>query len=226
MRRLIRILGRVGIGLSLLLCLATVFLWVRSYWGPQGWHRSRYVEANKEMSSYAVGFERGRLEVHSWRLRFNAGVVTKVAVDDDGDTVILPGMGATWFKYQWVGLMSRVNRLSVEHWWERAGVFVRSTHNVNFGSIPGMGSDVLVIVPYWILFVVFLLWPGVWMWVWCSRSGFGEGRCGNCGYDLRGSTARCPECGKENLEFVSQSPLSTEHSTVDLMADRKRRAGR
>ena len=52
-------------------------------------------------------------------------------------------------------------------------------------------------VPYWPVFLV-TLWPAVRMvWVrgrrWTRRR---RGLCGGCGYDVRGGSERCPECGE------------------------------
>jgi hypothetical protein len=64
-----------------------------------------------------------------------------------------------------------------------------------------------------------ILWPGVliilpgvpWMWRY-SRTAPRHGQCRGCGYDLRGSEGRCPECGRpftrEELERYPPLPFA------------------
>ena len=56
--------------------------------------------------------------------------------------------------------------------------------------------SLLVRVPFWLLFLL-LGWPAyVWLWRRWNRRGPGCAHsCSNCGYDLRASPGRCPECG-------------------------------
>jgi hypothetical protein len=51
----------------------------------------------------------------------------------------------------------------------------------------------------WLLIAVTLILPAFWLWTW-RRQRQAEwrlvhGYCPACGYDLRGSKERCPECG-------------------------------
>jgi hypothetical protein len=56
-------------------------------------------------------------------------------------------------------------------------------------------------LPHWLPFAVFALLPLRWgwemrrhrRWAECARLGV----CPTCGYDLRATPARCPECGAE-----------------------------
>jgi hypothetical protein len=50
--------------------------------------------------------------------------------------------------------------------------------------------------PYWPLIVMFSILPGIWWYARqrdCVRRQLGL--CGVCGYDLRATPQRCPECG-------------------------------
>lgn len=53
--------------------------------------------------------------------------------------------------------------------------------------------------PYWFLLMVLLALPARHAWVWRGlrreRVRRDAGRCVRCGYDLRASRERCPECG-------------------------------
>ena len=52
------------------------------------------------------------------------------------------------------------------------------------------------ILPYWLLGMIFGVLPGAWLAKrWGRRRKHHEGLCVKCGYDLRASRERCPECG-------------------------------
>jgi len=74
---------------------------------------------------------------------------------------------------------------------------------VNFGGGRGRDGSMLwnLELPYWLLAVISGLLTGVWGMLWrrdvLRRRRARTGYCAGCGYDLRATPGRCPECGRE-----------------------------
>jgi hypothetical protein len=67
-------------------------------------------------------------------------------------------------------------------------------HLLGFGAsnVNGMGC---LTVPYWFLLILTLILPALMLCSRHRRPKSQSGRCPNCGYDLRATPNRCPECG-------------------------------
>lgn len=175
-------------GLSLLLCVATLILLLRScivsehiaHADPSGaaWvvrssigviyldHRSRW------------DYERG----WSWGRRLNSrggGARHEYQVPDRGFRFlgfgVFAGTAYSWPAYLYPGVPMPVNRTD-----------------------PRWGRDQYVAIsfPHWLAVLIFGILP--FRWYRQLRRGqrnAATGRCGVCGYDLRATPDRCPECG-------------------------------
>lgn len=75
------------------------------------------------------------------------------------------------------------------------GVRVNTTKG---GDLQGRSKPgVLVLVRCWVVMVVSGVWPALAMFGrWRRRRVTSEGYCAECGYDLRATPGRCPECGR------------------------------
>jgi hypothetical protein len=180
--------------LSLALCAAIALLWVRSYWVSDDWSRDAY------------GLDSGRVFHTALLIRSSgAGLALARKVYTNGD----PGVVAAWRPAQFGGFpLSWRSDPSVKYpaggpllptlsWWTRSG-FGLSVERPRSSGYFGRGGFALV-VPDWSLLIAAALLPFAWLfrrWMGARRKAM-EGRCRRCGYDLRATPDRCPECGTQ-----------------------------
>ena len=164
-RRLLAVLSM----LSLILCVGTVGLWVRSYWyddavsSPAGDDRS-----------YEAESERGEVVVVRWL----ASVPDCWSVTSERLPV---GMGSWWGPQRTYGLRTGRIEFSI------AGALT---------SAP-FADGRFIVISDWLLILVTGILPAVWLRrLWFQRRRNRVGCCPGCGYNLTGNTSGiCPECG-------------------------------
>jgi hypothetical protein len=86
------------------------------------------------------------------------------------------------------------------------GWFVQRTHRNGVGSARGSDTTWRAIVRLWLVVLCFSLLPAMWLYgTLRHRSRTMQGACRHCGYDLRATPERCPECGQIPADRAVQS---------------------
>jgi hypothetical protein len=144
--------------LSLLLCIATVALWIGTA---------------RESTVLGPVATIGGVRAHS----------------ADGETEFIWSPTRRWLVYYYLiaddAAPPTIAGTCARHW-------------LGFGLDPSdkLGRSPRVVVPDWFLVLASLVLPSIWIY----RNGYKKhrgmrGLCTNCGYDLRATPERCPECG-------------------------------
>ncbi|HYE17787.1 MAG TPA: hypothetical protein VEA69_05045 [Tepidisphaeraceae bacterium] len=171
---------RTLVALSTLLCLAACTMWVRSHLVADLW---RWADAaGKTVRLSTVRSSAGEVTLVDSNLELAEpapGITTGVVhTTDDAD-------GALVFDL--------IRASSPRSMWERLG-FAYSVHQSRDGS-----STRVVNAPYWSVAAATALLPAIGLLGFLRRRRAARrrlaNRCAECGYDLRASPDRCPECG-------------------------------
>lgn len=166
---MIRRLFSLASALSALLCAATVVLWVRSYWKYEG-----VGSPTRNGWSYELGSERGEIEVSvaHWLAPIPNPDWTYIG------TPLSPVMGSPWGPERTFGFRSG-RSLSLQE-----------------GSSAPFAEGRFIVLSDWLLVLATAILPGLWLLHGCIQRGLHRvGSCPDCGYDLRATPDRCPECG-------------------------------
>jgi hypothetical protein len=149
---------------SLLLCVATLALWVRSY----------SYEDQVRFHSWSGLSSRGTLVVW-WTNMYEGSIYLWTGPLTDGQSLV---------DLLWAQSTYRPRYRAA--WFEAA-------HNFS-GTLPV--EQRLAIMPHWFLALLFAILPALHLRALIrSRRLRRIGHCPRCGYDLRATPQRCPECG-------------------------------
>jgi hypothetical protein len=182
-RRLLNLLT----ALSLLLCVAVVVLWVRSYlvadlitWrsgepvGAQGWYDA----------SSAGGGLRLQCQWHAFEgTPAPAGVRVEYQMQ--------------WPEGWWREDPAAVTGAAGSWWWGRRGFAFERTRQrrpASYGLVS-VQRRLFVAAPHWLPAIAAALAPALWLARTVRKSRRSGNLCPTCAYDLRATPARCPECG-------------------------------
>ena len=176
MRRLARHLFTLCSAVSLLLCIAVCVLWVRSYATEVilvDSHAGRLLLIGLEAPA---GPARAAREAYTAERFLNLLVRPPAVI----------GTPATAAEYRWLGF-----------WFARGSKgLIRYPNPAGERRTSLTCAFWIVGVPYWSMALLSAAVPATWLWrSRVSRRRLAAGRCGACGYDLRATPDRCPECG-------------------------------
>jgi hypothetical protein len=162
-----RILATSAAILSLFLCIASTALWVRSY---RICDSTRFADSG-QWRSYTSS--RGRV------IYLRARRIVEPYLNEKFSLTTQPA----------------IPNVETAQWLVRD--FVRfAGFAYGEGSAPDYVGRALV-VPLWFTTLLFAVPPALWVRGWRRRRARRQGLCPKCGYDLRATPDRCPECGAE-----------------------------
>ena len=181
MKRLLHILLNAATLLSLLLCVSICALWVRGYYVEDSisWQRRDAWRVFRSSSGHFIidlnvsdwsGGQTG------WRYAREAPNPNALADAKVSGYVLNVSPGDSWKRWEHCGFA----------WWRWES---------RWGN-----SIAMLAVPVWSTVAATALLPAAWALVRSSGSRMQRrarrlGRCPACGYDLRATPDRCPECG-------------------------------
>jgi hypothetical protein len=180
MRRVARHLFTLCSAVSLLLCVAVCALWARSYYVSEdvGVIRPRFgVSAHSAKGGVRLGFY----------------------------TLTYPSEASLRLAYEYPGDVLQYTRFSKSNagyplWPAGPSILASLGFDLHVGTSKAGGNILshyrFATLPYWSLVGVLALLPAAQsVYLVRQRKRRRCGRCPTCGYDLRASPQRCPECG-------------------------------
>jgi hypothetical protein len=177
-----RVLFGIISGASLLMFIAILAVWIRSYW-----IRDIFSYVDQRRDAHLIQSIRGRLHI----LSDFVGTATRGAMFSHHEDLL--SQYAIWnggtsgypVNVEW----------HLGHVWQRYSRF-HMTRAASPGRAGFTTNHRLIVIPYWSPAVLSAILPTTWTWRFIKYGRRRQiGHCPKCNYDLRATPERCPECG-------------------------------
>lgn len=217
MKHFRRILFNVLSALSLLMCVGMIALWARSYWHVdiiRTAHARKYA-AFSGGGGVVLEVSDAKRRTGNWRLDLDPRSRNLGKYDESALNYrkMLDAQFAQWPRYlssPYAGRQSLLRRTAAPpHYvlWPQVQP-VSGQISATFDNASGRAVETWMIgkamwLPYWVPALFTALLPTIWLAGARHRLRARRQRlnlCPRCGYDLRASPDRCPECGAEAID--------------------------
>src|SRR5665213_3130757 len=176
--------------LSLALLVATAAIWVRSYFAADYLTLARMEDST--LSSRDVGSERGHMIIETGSIQVTGS---------DAARAMLKRTYQQTAGVRWIRTTPRDTRFPFrESMLQKIGFLFDRRQATWPSRPPSTDKSVIraseVVLPDWFLLLVSVILPIRWLVVFTrNKRQLRVGHCSSCGYDLRETPNRCPECG-------------------------------
>jgi hypothetical protein len=186
------------VALSSILLLATVTMWVRAQFARQRLTYDRMVEAGDHLGKRSI-----TAETYRGSLLLAVDVDRVSPVEPNGLENVRRGFqkenGNSWSSALPASLTHvRWRWFDANVHWGFAWLHEETDYFVDFAGstrmLPGHKNSRLLALPWWFLTLLFAIAPSRALRR-AFRTRHPAGHCPKCGYDLRATPDRCPECG-------------------------------
>jgi hypothetical protein len=185
-------------GISLVLCVATAAIWVQSYWRDYDFFFHKVVANNKSLGHKMaeIGWAKGGIKCRLTQeltspeyikqdQQSTAGELDHP--DDWGSDMSISNKG--WLCFDTISPDPSYPTTGLDRKWATFFYDTKSKQGQTYRAV-------YMIFPIWPATVFAAIWPIAWTVQQIrSRMRRKSGHCQCCGYDLRATPVRCPECG-------------------------------